>query len=100
MVIKVSCKNLPDDPEIVSINVIALDNVLVVLENNLNKGFVISTKDCCVKVHWPTGRVIGQATNPENSSNVVVVCKLKGSVSWLKRHTVNGISLLAINLSS
>lgn len=40
-----SKKDLPDDPEVVTINVVALDNILVVLEYNLNKGFVISSQD-------------------------------------------------------
>lgn len=90
---------LPNNPEVVSIKVPTLYNVLVVLEDNLNKGSIISTQDGGVKVHFLSRWKIWYTSNAKNTINVEVIRKFKRSVSRNERHTVNSISLLAIDKS-
>ena len=90
---------LPDNPEGVSIKMPTLYDVLVVLEDNLNEGSIVSSHDWGIKVRFLARWKIWDTSNAKNAINVEVICKLKRRVSRNERYTVNSISLLAIDKS-
>lgn len=84
----------------VAAEVIALHDIFIVLKNNFNVCSVVSAYDTRVKVYPSISRSIRHTSNSKNSINFEVVCNFQRSVGWFKRHTVDCIPLLAINLTS
>lgn len=65
---------LPDNPEWVSINVVALYDVFMVLEHDLDEGSEISAHDWGIEVHGLAGRGIWDASDSENTVDLEVIC--------------------------
>lgn len=90
----------PNNKERVAIKMIALNDVLIVLEDNLDKRSVVSLQYRCVKVNATTSGSIRYASRTEDPRDFEVIGELKRSVWGNIRHTVNCVSLLAIYLTS
>lgn len=89
--------NLPHNKEVVAINVPWLHSVFWIFKNKLSITSEISSHDRSLKVGSTTSGVIWDASKGENSRDIEVVRKFKRSISRDKGHTIDSISLLAIN---
>lgn len=90
----------PNHKERVAIKMIALNDVLVVLEDNLDERSVVSLHNRSVKVNATTSGSVGYASHAENTWDLEVVGELQRRVWDNIWHAVDCVSLLAIYLTS
>lgn len=93
-------RSSPDDKERVAIKMIALKDVLVVLEDDLDKRSVISLQNRGVKINATTSGSVGNASDTVNAGDAEEVGEFKRSVRGNIRHAVNSVSLFAVHLTS
>lgn len=91
-------EGLPDDPEVVSIEVPALDDALLVLEHDLREGVEVGRHDRGVEVLLGARGVVGDAPESEDAADLEVICELQGGVRFHKRDAVHRVTLLAVHL--
>jgi len=87
----------PNHKERVAIEMVALNDVFVVLEDNLHKCSVVGLHNRCVKVNATTSGPVRNASDTENTGDFEVVSELKRSVGSNVRHAVDSVSLFAIH---
>lgn len=89
---------LPNDKERVATQVDALDDVLVVLEDELDEGSVIGGEDGGVLVEASAGGSGRDASGAEDAGDLEVVRHLQRGVRRDVGHAVEPVSLLAVHL--
>ncbi|KAL4557559.1 hypothetical protein LXL04_035742 [Taraxacum kok-saghyz] len=97
----VKVKELPDDEELVAVDVITEDDIGRVFENDLDESSVISAHNRRVGIKSTAGGSIRDASNSENTSDVEIISEFEWSiVGRLKRNAVDSVSLFTADLSS
>lgn len=80
----------------------ALYKSLMILKHNLHKCFIICPHDWCGKVYSSASGVIRNASNTKYTTNIEIICKLKGCVSWAwdEGDTIYRVSLFTVHQTS
>lgn len=78
---------------------VALHDVLVVLEDNLDEGPVVGPQDRRVRVYSGPIGSLGDASQSVHSVYLEVVGQLHGRVGCHKGHAVEGVPLLSVHLA-
>lgn len=79
---------------------IALNDVLVVLEDDLDKCSEVSLHNRCVLVYATTSGSVRYTSHAENARDFEEIGELQRSVRGNIRYTVNCVSLFAVHLTS